>query len=360
MLNSTKTILSKDRNVPVDIFRALAIISVVLYHFNGLLPYGYLGVELFFVISGLLVSGILIKNLEQGKSINYFRFILQRGFKIWPSYYTLFIAGGILAWILYRNFSPDQIIPLWDIKRYLFFYQNYVPGAWHWSFDHIWSLCVEEHFYILLPILFIVVQRFFNQRKFLFFFVSLVILAGILLKIPGYYLTHSHDTTAMTQYRIDALGWGVMLNLLITYYPERLKKYALILFTAGVLILITTLVADQTFGEAYHKILFPSLIPIAFFLMISGAYFVKISGLKLIRYIAYYSYNLYLWHPIWVKYISAKVGTGLLGLSVYLFCSAACAFIFTVLIEEKALSKRGVVLNWIFRKGRTSIAPQTA
>ena len=181
-----QVIENKERNSCVDFFRSLAIISVVIFHFNGQLNFGYLGVDLFFVVSGLLVGGLLTKDLINGNKIIFTKFILQRAFKIWPSYYAFILFGSIIACCFYHLTNPEQIIPSWDLKRYLFFYQNYTGIPFHWSFDHLWSLCVEEHFYILLPILYIIIQNYFDQKyriKMLFVFVFFTIIAGILFKV---------------------------------------------------------------------------------------------------------------------------------------------------------------------------------
>src|SRR6478609_13300 len=85
-LQSLRTLSSPERNSAVDVFRAVAIIAVALYHFKEILPLGYIGVDLFFVISGLLVGGILTRSFARGERINFPKFFLQRGFKIWPSY----------------------------------------------------------------------------------------------------------------------------------------------------------------------------------------------------------------------------------------------------------------------------------
>jgi peptidoglycan/LPS O-acetylase OafA/YrhL len=146
-----KVLNDKDRISSIDIFRSVAILSVVIYHFNETLPFGYLGVDLFFVISGLLIGTILISEFVKRDSIHYVSFILKRGFKIWPSYYVFLIVGNLLAYFLYRHTHPDYYIPLNDYPRYLFFYKNFFGNQYHWCFEHVWSLCVEEHFYILFP-----------------------------------------------------------------------------------------------------------------------------------------------------------------------------------------------------------------
>lgn len=356
-----QTINNTDRISSVDIFRSLAIISVVIFHFNHQLPFGFLGVDLFFLVSGLLVGGLLTKEFESGNKINFFKFFLQRGFKIWPSYYAFLLFGGLIALYFYHTTNPDQIIPLWDLKRYLFFYQNYTGLPFHWSFDHVWSLCVEEHFYVLLPIMFLIIQHFIKDKhkiKTLFMFVSLTIIAGIVFKHFSYFLTNSKDTYSATHNRIDALAWGVLLNLVITYYGEKIKSlwFALFSFASGLFIFIAALSFQISYDNVlFEKIYFHSVIPFSFFLMLLGLYYVDFSKLKPLRFIAYYSYNWYLWHPIFVIFITRHIGNTMTGLFIYLIVTFLIAVIATVFIEETFLRKRKVVLDKIFTKTQPKI-----
>ncbi|MDB5273311.1 MAG: hypothetical protein JWO58_1678 [Chitinophagaceae bacterium] len=353
-LRVVETLHNPDRISSVDIFRGIAIVAVVLFHYNELLPLGSSGVDLFFVISGLLVGGLLTKEFTQNKNISFFRFFLQRGFKIWPSYYAFFLFGSILVYLLYHDNHPDQVIPFYDLKRYLLFYQNYTGAPYHWSFDHVWSLCVEEHFYILLPLLFLTVQWFFkgnHQVKALFIFVILTILAGIAFKFCSYYLTNGKDTYAGTHNRIDALAWGVLLNLLLTYAGEKIKnkKFSAIAFVSGSLIFIAAVYFAIRFDRTlYFHIYFHSILPFAFFLMLMGAYHVDFSRWKVLRFIAYYSYNWYLWHPVFAIFFTEHFGNTFTGVLLYLVVSFLMAMLATVCIEEYFLGKRKTVLSKLF------------
>lgn len=354
-LKAFQTINNTDRISSVDIFRSLAIISVVIYHFNHQLPFGFLGVDLFFVVSGLLVGGLLTKEFKNGNKINFFKFFLQRGFKIWPSYYAFLLFGGLIAMYFYQTTNPDQIIPLWDIKRYLLFYQNYTGLPFHWSFDHVWSLCVEEHFYVLLPIMFLIIQYFIKDKhkiKTLFLFVIITIVAGIIFKHISYFFTNSQDTYSATHNRIDALAWGVLLNLIITYYGEKIKslRVTLFAFASGLFIFVAALYFQVFYDNVlFAKIYFHSVIPLSFFLMLLGLYYVDFSKLKSLRFIAYYSYNWYLWHPIFVIIITRHIGNSITGLLIYLLLTFFIAFITTIFIEETFLNKRKTVLDRIFK-----------
>lgn len=362
-LKVTQTLQDRSRISSIDIVRAIAIIGVVFGHY-GYGKYGYLGVDLFFIISGFLVGGILITELEFGEKVNFFKFIISRGFKIWPSYYFFLITGGIIARILYSTENPNQIIPLNDLKRYVFFYQNYT-NATHWSFDHVWSLCVEEHFYILLPILFIVLQYLFSkdsQKKFLYFSVVGIILSGILFKFASFYFTNSKDIYSGTHNRIDALAWGVLLRLIINDFriSQVIKILSILLgivMLVGVVIWVsyhdlpkelTKISEAYRFINVYNHIFLHIITPISFFLIIIGIYYVDFSWLYPMRVIAYFSYNWYLWHQLFVTWYTKHLGSGLWALGCYLTTTFLIAVIVTIFVEENFLQYRKKVIKKLF------------
>lgn len=327
-LKAIEVINNNSRISSIDIFRALAILLVLFYHFNHLIPFGEIGVDLFFVISGFLVGGILLKQIFEGKRINFFSFFLKRGFKIWPSFYFFVIISFIIN---QKDFT--------GIAKYLFFYQNYTGET-----SHLWSLCVEEHFYIFLPIIFIVVLKFFGpvKNKMLFFSILLLILGGISFKFLSYYFTHSKDTFSATHNRIDALAWGVLLSWLIQKSKVWKPNYRIAVI--GLVILSGSIYLS--FNNAYFQmLLYHSFVPFAFFLMIYGLYAVDFSKWKWMRFIAYYSYNLYLWHVIFGGLILRNYGNSIGWLFVYLILSMLSAVVVTILIEEPFLKWRNKLLK---------------
>lgn len=329
-LQITQQLNSPTRISSVDIFRGVAILLVLLFHFNEIVPFGYIGVDLFFVISGLLVGGILVKQTDEHKKTKYFKFVLQRGFKIWPSYYIFILLNHL---VLEKDFSFDSL------GKYLFFYQNYTGES-----SHLWSLCVEEHFYLFLPLIFIIIQKFKpeKQNQLMLFAAFSLIAGGILFKFASYYLTNSQDTFSATHNRIDGLAWGFLLSQQVRN-PSELKK-SLLTFMAGLLLLISVLlVAEQS--TFFHKTMLHSFIPFAFYLMVKGLYTVDFSKIKSLRIIAYFSYNIFLWHNLVGILLMNYFGASVFSFLLYLLISFFLGVIMTILVEERFLKWRRNIIG---------------
>lgn len=342
-LQSLKILGSESRNSAVDVMRAIAILGVVIFHFNNSLPYGYLGVDLFFVISGFLVSGLLNRKFLENERINFWQFFIQRGFKILPSYFAFLLIGNVLAFYLYRHSDPSLLMEASEWKKYIFFYKNFSMQPLHPTFDQAWSLCVEEHFYLVLPITFIVLQLAGGGKKQLFLLTSLAIAGGILFKIFSFYFSNSGDTAFKTYNRMDGLAWGMLLNLLITYYPGFLKRIGkpVYLFISSLCLFAVMIFVDTTLDSLFfHKVVLLSLAPFLFFMMLLGIFSYDFSRLLPLRFIAYYSYNWYLWHAVLGLAIMNYFGTSVYGFMVYIASTFAIAMLFTIIVEEPFLKLR--------------------
>lgn len=140
----------------LDGIRAFAIVSVMFYHAGFLLlNMGWCGVQLFFVLSGFLITGIL---LDSKKKAHYFRtFYFRRTLRIFPAYYFLLVLIAITAPLASRHIG--------DLPWYLVYLQNYLLGIRRWKaifpnyFNHSWSLAVEEQFYLIWPLIVLLCSR---------------------------------------------------------------------------------------------------------------------------------------------------------------------------------------------------------
>ena len=158
----------RQRQPGLDLLRALAIIVVVIYHAgimgfplpNRVHRWGWIGVDLFFVLSGYLIGGQLLAELARNNRLNLPQFYTRRALRILPAYFVILAIYFLLP--LWREY-PDMAQPLW---KFLFSIQNIALHGGT-SFSHAWSLAVEDQFYLALPFLLLVL--FWRPRVRLFF-----------------------------------------------------------------------------------------------------------------------------------------------------------------------------------------------
>ena len=109
---------------------------------------------------------------------------------------------------------------------YLFFYRNFIGGPFYWSFDHIWSLCVEEHFYFFFPLLLILIRMIRKPTiKGMYVIAFAMIVGGFIIKMLIYKYTNSQDTYSASYNRLDQFGYGILLFLLLNIRQWRPKEY---------------------------------------------------------------------------------------------------------------------------------------
>lgn len=150
----------------IDGLRAIAVLSVVLYHFGLPLQGGFTGVDIFFVISGFLIGGILWREYDQTGTIWLKNFYIRRFRRLAPAFFTMLIATSLVGWALmlpfeFREYGKTVIASTVYLSNVLFFRgAGYFDSA---SEDkpllHTWSLAVEEQFYIFLPLLILLLAR---------------------------------------------------------------------------------------------------------------------------------------------------------------------------------------------------------
>lgn len=150
----------------IDGLRAIAVLAVLLYHFGLPLSGGFVGVDIFFVISGFLIGGILWREYDATGHISLKNFYVRRFRRLAPVFFVMLAATALLGWLIllpfeYREFGKAAISSTVYLSNLLFFRQaGYFDTA---SEDkpllHTWSLAVEEQFYIFLPLLLILLAR---------------------------------------------------------------------------------------------------------------------------------------------------------------------------------------------------------
>lgn len=214
----------------LDFLRGIAIVLVIVRHqllFDFLKTMGWIGVDLFFVLSGFLVSGLLFKEYQKFGSINPKLFLIRRGFKIYPIYYLTLIFYIIPRILLHK---PELQNALYDV----FFVQNYVLG-WGYLYTASWSLAIEEHFYFgLVLLLWFIFNRkliafetkptgFSNFEKLIIFI--LVAVLGMRFLTNWYFPNDYPRQITMTHLRIDSLFFGVLISYWYYFKREKLDNF---------------------------------------------------------------------------------------------------------------------------------------
>src|SRR5438874_4808366 len=236
----------RERQPGLDLLRALAIIVVVIYHaalFGFKLPgrvdrFGWVGVDLFFVLSGYLIGGQLLAPLTHGSRIKVGQFFARRALRILPAYLVILAIYFLLpSWREY----PQMSQPLW---KFLLSVQNIgLHGGT--AFSHAWSLAVEDQFYLLLPLILLLVHR---SSPAALIVPCVIVVGGTILRTllawenlaPGGGVTFREFQVWIyypTWTRLDPLVFGVVLAALQKFRPqawECLMNFATWLWLPGI------------------------------------------------------------------------------------------------------------------------------
>lgn len=246
MKNPFQLSIAPNRIYGLDILRASAILFVVLGHGALLLPenlrawhryFVFEGVSIFFVLSGFLIGGILIKQFENNKAGFKLlgHFWLRRWFRTLPNYF-LILAVLILLHLL---FYPE--VKLGEFKLYFVFLQNF-----NWPhppyFPEAWSLSIEEWFYLIIPLSLVILLKFlkFNTKQAVLSLVLFIIIASLLYR---FWRFHSLDIQTKVDWanffrkqvstRMDSLMFGVGAAYLKIYQQQLWKLRPKLLFALG-------------------------------------------------------------------------------------------------------------------------------
>lgn len=206
----------------IDFLRGVAVILVLFRHHPFLTPLynaGWIGVDLFFVLSGYLVSSLLFKEQEFHKKISPMRFLVRRGFKIYPLFYTMIATTLGIAVLLNINLG------IYNVVSEIVFFQNYFGRIW----NHTWSLAVEEHFYfgLTLFVYILIVTKLIDCPRFMVVICISIFLVCLGLRLCNNILfDYSHKTHLYpTHLRIDSLLFGVLLSYLHCFMRHQFENF---------------------------------------------------------------------------------------------------------------------------------------
>jgi peptidoglycan/LPS O-acetylase OafA/YrhL len=311
-----------ERRIPeLDGLRGIAVSMVLVWHFLGVmlapelgywakalrhvLIFGRTGVDLFFVLSGFLIIGILV---DQRQSSSLFStFYARRSLRILPPYLMLFLAFWITVIVGVQNSVFGNQIPFWS---HLTFTQNWImalqnsygPGG----FSVTWSVAIEEQFYLLFPLIIILTP----PRRLHFTLIALAVISASVRMLV--YLLDPHNSFSpyvLTPCRLDALCAGGLIALLWRNdscirklkSSRRMVTKRLLFFASGILFLLLAIVRDidwhmYVWGHTYLTLLY-GLALLVVLLSVDEQYSVGLRN-RLLRGMGRLSYGLYLFHPL--------------------------------------------------------------
>jgi len=337
----------------IDGLRAVAVMSVVLFHagFESLAG-GYVGVDVFFVISGYLIGAIVLKELEWG-SFTFRSFYERRVRRILPALFTVLIVTGIAG---YFFLLPDELMALAQASLATLFFGSNIyfwdQQSTYFGLDintepllHTWSLGVEEQFYLFFPLLLWALYKRGLNRNQLFIVFGLLFAASLTLNIlatPFY--------TKFSFYMIPTRAWELLLGVMLALgvLPDVRRFYvATLLAVLGAALLVGSVIFLR------EALLFPgvnAVYPVlgAALLIYSGRKHVtivhRVLGNRFVVYIGLISYSLYLWH--WPVTIYTKM-----------LWDSALAEVFIVLLSIflAALSYHSIENRYRGKKPQTNV-----
>lgn len=295
----------------IDGLRTIAVLSVILYHaqivvfghdfFKG----GFVGVDIFFVISGYLISRILLSELFEKGKISFLQFYERRARRILPILFTVFLISFPLA---YKYLLPNQFIEYAESilsatffgSNIFFYFTNTQYGAEDsllQPFLHTWSLGVEEQFYILFPIVLLLAFRFAKNH--------LVIIIAILILISLQYADwQSTKNTQLNFFMLTSRLWELGIGSLLAFYELKYGrvKHGLLNKTMPLLGLAMITYAIVFFNNQTPHPSFITLLPtlgtalIILYSVNTTDLVGKVLSWKPIVGVGLISYSMYLWH----------------------------------------------------------------
>lgn len=342
----------------LDLLRAIAIVWVMLFHswmigglgmpwFQPVADYGWMGVDLFFVLSGYLIGFQLLAPLSRGEPLRFGAFYLRRAFRILPAFLAV-----LAVYVLFPAWrEAPGLQPAW---QFLTFTLNILIDYRHnQAFSHAWSLCVEEHFYLLFPLLAWWLARH-ASRVLVVGAVAVVVMAGMLLR--AYAVLHGKDWLESIYYptwtRLDGLLAGVLLATIQAYRPgwwDAAQRRANTLAVAGLLVVGASiwLFRDKT-AFAASVFGFPLLATGLALLVAAAAGSTGWMGRWRIPgagWIAGISYSLYLSHKLAMHAVHDALSNwsavhGLIAFAVYALAIAVTGALLHYAIERPFLHLR--------------------
>ena len=320
---------TKNYRLDIQSLRAIAVLSVVLFHINPtFLPGGYIGVDIFFVISGYLILGFIWRDLKN-KSFSLLDFYTKRVYRLFPALFVTVCVSSIAAYFILlphesEIYVKSMVSTLFYVSNFYFYTQaDYFNDAMaFYPLLHTWSLSVEEQFYMLFPL----ILMFIYRHKMKYIFTVLLLLGIVSLMLSQWYVNQDasfaffSSPTRFFQFIMCGL---IAINL---QGDTTVKKGNDIAIVAGLGMVFYTLYfySEKTLFPGINALLPTVGVGLVLYFGTDARYTKQFLENRVLGFIGNASYSIYLWHwPLLVFYklkyspnLSLKEQFGLLIVSL--------------------------------------------
>ena len=295
----------------IDGLRCLAVISVVLYHAQivifGYQPFkgGFIGVDIFFVISGYLITSIILREIIEKGNFSFKNFYERRARRILPALLFVMLVSLPFSWIyLYPidlvNFSKSILYSLGFTSNFYFNYSGLEYGSPEGllkPFLHTWSLSVEEQYYLLFPVILFIIVRY--CKKYLFYFLLITFVVSLVIADWG-----SKNYPSPTFYFLHSRIWELICGSLIAYFEikknhrNQNKILSQVLPILGFSLIVCSILFfnNKTLHPSFYTLMPVTGVALILWYTDKNDIISKIFSYKLFVQIGLISYSLYLWH----------------------------------------------------------------
>ena len=340
--------------------RGIAVLFVILFHADVFLSGGYVGVDIFFVISGLVITKLLVRELETGEARIIRKFFLGRFYRLFPASAVVVLFTLFLSTIALSPIDGIQSVTSISRQASLFFGNIGLvnSGGYFYSvnpLEHLWSLGVEAQFYVFYPIVFIFLYRFSRRWKqagwILAIMITGMIFASLFFatfgakKISQVFEISARD---FSFYMMPSRSWEFLLGTMVAIIPHN-KEVRKTVFKISVLLASIAIIAASTiYFESQDS--FPSFLSLfpAFASAIVIACYKQSNALvallrsRLLTFVGNISYSWYLWHWPFIVFSKALFPNLRNGSLMFAFASLGPAWLSYRFIERKVKFKKTV------------------
>jgi len=354
----------------IDGLRAIAVTAVVLYHLGiSWIPGGFLGVDLFFVISGYVITRLILDSINQSSALDLREFYAARLRRIYPAFIFMVVCTIIFIGV----WAPEAI------KRFLSDLPYALTGSINWLLvarhqdyfeaigrppllQHTWSLAVELQFYLIWPIILLTVLKYFGKKNIARIALLIAITSGVTLFLVSLQLDQSNaQQVSHIYFGTDTHSLGLFLGsaLAVSWIPQNLsadiEKRAQDVIDAigviGLLGLITAFLFIDEANASLYRIAFPLAGIFGCLVIISlvhpASRFAPLISSAPFRWVGQRSYGIYIWH--WVIFQVTRPSVDLTGQSWALYLARVLLVLALADISLRWVEipfRQGMVQNW--------------